>query len=596
MKVFFIAAILFLQAQTPARIEPGEISGRLLTVDGAAAAGVRIAAVPAPEAGAPPDGGVFVSIGQTDANGRYRLREVPPGRYYIFAGLIDFPSYYPGTGSLTRADAILVEPGSQTPGVDFALYRPATVRVVGSLSFPPGVRSQSTDNMILLPAVGQVGARQAPAGPLQAQIEDDGSFEFVRVPPGEYRLASSMRGTPTTNVTVEDHDVLGVAVPVVDCNAGSRVSGRVVNAGSLPPQSVSLAGSRFGCAPSAFVKTDGTFELAGVPAGEYTLRLQPAPPNWPGMPVVVENRDVGLEVSLPPAIVVRGRVLVEDGSVPPRLPRGVPLTVQARGGRGEDVTQAVGEDGRFALQLSGGAYRFTIPRIPDGYFLMSSLYGLEDLRLASFEAAGTPISEIEVTLGISRAAPPGARLSGRVVAPSGGSFAPPESLQLVSSASRFRDPPRETDIQPDGTFEFVGVPSGLYNLETIPDSPAAIYGIAIGRADVSGIELNVPPLVKIHGGVGFIDGSGVTTALSEKVSVQFVRNDGNRLLVWAALAQSGNFQLYLPEGDYRVAVNEVPENFAVDSVLSGSVNLLDGGMKVRPGPDPLSIQVTLRGR
>src|SRR5262245_2763229 len=83
-------------AQRAEQVQPGNVTGQLFSREGRPAAGVRIAAVPAPEGDDRSSAAVLQGITQTEADGRYRIEGLPPGRYYIFAGLIDYPNYYPG--------------------------------------------------------------------------------------------------------------------------------------------------------------------------------------------------------------------------------------------------------------------------------------------------------------------------------------------------------------------------------------------------------------------------------------------------------------------------------------------------------------------
>jgi hypothetical protein len=82
--IAFSAAVLCAQSNT------GVISGQLRSSDGQPAKGVRVSAmeIPAAGAGAPT---LLAGIAETDDSGRYRLADIPPGRYYITAGFVGLP-------------------------------------------------------------------------------------------------------------------------------------------------------------------------------------------------------------------------------------------------------------------------------------------------------------------------------------------------------------------------------------------------------------------------------------------------------------------------------------------------------------------------
>jgi hypothetical protein len=91
-------------AQTPTN---GSVSGTLTGKNGVPLAGVRVTAMAVSEPGAGEENAVLVSLAQTDSAGRYVLEDVPPGRYYISAGFLNLPTFYPGVTS--RAAATIVE-------------------------------------------------------------------------------------------------------------------------------------------------------------------------------------------------------------------------------------------------------------------------------------------------------------------------------------------------------------------------------------------------------------------------------------------------------------------------------------------------------
>jgi hypothetical protein len=118
--VVTLALLLMLQgapaspAGQPA--QPGTISGELRTPDGAPAAGVRVSALPAPRGAIKPSDGqnyyatvVPTNTAVSDLQGRYRLRNLPPGRYIILASVLGFPTYYPSTDNPDNAEVVTVE-------------------------------------------------------------------------------------------------------------------------------------------------------------------------------------------------------------------------------------------------------------------------------------------------------------------------------------------------------------------------------------------------------------------------------------------------------------------------------------------------------
>ena len=110
-----LAAALLIQSAN------GTVTGRLLSAAGTPAVGVRVTAKPAADAAVPAAPDVLISIAQTDDAGRYRLENVPPGRYYITAGLVGSPTYYPGTAAVGNATVIAITAGATAAVPDFTL-------------------------------------------------------------------------------------------------------------------------------------------------------------------------------------------------------------------------------------------------------------------------------------------------------------------------------------------------------------------------------------------------------------------------------------------------------------------------------------------
>src|SRR5262245_42518441 len=115
--------ITILLAQIPVKpSEGGTVTGILKGAEGRPAVGVRIAAVPRPEAAVDSNTVVTMSsIGETDSEGHFRLDTVPPGRYYIAAGRVDLPTYYPGTPLIANGKWIEVAAGATVALDEFAM-------------------------------------------------------------------------------------------------------------------------------------------------------------------------------------------------------------------------------------------------------------------------------------------------------------------------------------------------------------------------------------------------------------------------------------------------------------------------------------------
>src|SRR4030095_14948098 len=100
MKTLAFILAMLVPGGLQAQVVPGIVTGQLLSREGQPVAGVRISAMAVPESNIPPSAGsTLMILTVTDNAGRYRLDNVPPGRYYIIAGLVESPTYYPGVSA-----------------------------------------------------------------------------------------------------------------------------------------------------------------------------------------------------------------------------------------------------------------------------------------------------------------------------------------------------------------------------------------------------------------------------------------------------------------------------------------------------------------
>jgi len=115
------AVLIFAAAQLTAG---QSVTGVVRGPGGRPAPGVRIMAMVAPGAGRlASDTAVLASLTETDKDGRYRLEDIPPGRYFIAAGLVDAPTFYPGTLLQNEARVVTIaKDGPAISGIDFVNF------------------------------------------------------------------------------------------------------------------------------------------------------------------------------------------------------------------------------------------------------------------------------------------------------------------------------------------------------------------------------------------------------------------------------------------------------------------------------------------
>ena len=150
MAALLLNLLLFLQGIPIAQGQGGTVAGVLRNASGVPAAGVRVSAMAQPDSAQElSSAAALVSIAETDEAGRYRLENVPPGRYYIVAGRVDFPTYYPGAQEMTGGKGPRHHPwrdGFRNRFRDARFERPSSrFRIRITASFCADDRSDSRD-------------------------------------------------------------------------------------------------------------------------------------------------------------------------------------------------------------------------------------------------------------------------------------------------------------------------------------------------------------------------------------------------------------------------------------------------------------------
>jgi hypothetical protein len=313
------------------------VTGIVRTSDGTPQSGIRVSALVPPDSPEDLTKAVsLVSIAETDKDGRYRLENIPPGRYYIAAGRIDSPTFYPGTRDLLNSFVISISAGDTIPGIDFALKNESSGRaalITLSTFVPPGLTIPidiavegggkvpvfvngmypsilMTDGLagVTIPALFSNSVITLPL-PAASAI-DEYKVEILDLPDGYIvrsirydntdlrtgplkasirglTVQASMPGLGTGSGAIATSQlaiVLGRAPAVPVASIGVRLTGRIPF-GS--PGEVYLSGN------PGTVYSDGSYEFSGVEPGRHTVVKLNGVNNSLGATVVVGNQDVG---------------------------------------------------------------------------------------------------------------------------------------------------------------------------------------------------------------------------------------------------------------------------------------------------------------
>jgi len=611
----------------------------VLSSAGVPAAAVRVYAVPAgnPDAAAIA-GTVFESLAQTDAAGRYRL-EVPAGRYYIAAGSVDSPTYYPNETSITAARVIAVSAGGTVPDVNFSRYIPAT-SVRQPLAFAPGLPPGSTGvlsgvirNSDGSPASGIVVAavpvtvlknaaagtspplppniasliQSLTAGPvsitpsmnlsirsagggIRAVTDSTGRYRFDSVSPDSYNIMAGFSDSPvfypgssdinaaatitTTSTTMLD--ALHFNIP-----AAKRVPIRVRSLGrtGIPVGGANLELSRSD-APSAVAAflpkrtylgvttgNDGWAEFPLVLPGKYTLgaKLHPAAP----VSKVLEIKDQPVNVELSfPVNVVTGRVLWPDGTpVSDPVLNQIAFSTTANSNLIATTVLPISKDGVFNGVLDSKEYRVFIRNLPERYQIESITSGTMDLTRDSLKVDDDRPAIILIRVSPKKNAI--VNVTGRIMDVISGMPAAADRVQLCCFASE----PFErlsTELLPDGSFQFSGVPAGRYELEMKGKTAGRIVEPFVEVGDRGQFRLNLisaQQFANLATGIS-TDGS-IQLPQRLNVSVTFTPSSGETFRITASGPVDEVLAASVPIGiQYNISISGLPAEFKVKS-LSG---------------------------
>jgi len=362
--------IVALLGQASPSPQPAAIAGQIHTRDGAPVVAIRVSVIVAAPPDARPEDGIQyyldpppVATTLTNAQGRFRLPAIPPGRYVIVAGIQGRATYFPSATEAIRATVVTVGGGAATDNLEIILAQAIGGRVRGTISPPPP--SAKSEIAVL--------SGQQFTELVEMPVAADGSFDFGHVPSGRYLL--NFFPTPPGGRSVSFVVATGDIPPIQYTRPPTHaVTGRlVVEKGPLPSAIL-------------LFRTDDNYVTATInPDGTFTTRLQVGQhvADLGGMPVGYDLRSVRIgNTDAAKGIVVKD-VDVSNVVITVKVPAQLPsLKGRVTGGPAKATVQLTGP-------IVGSV---SAPVSADGSFTFPALVpGLYYARVAGAPALGTTL-------------------------------------------------------------------------------------------------------------------------------------------------------------------------------------------------------------
>ena len=343
----------------------------------------------------------------TDAAGKFRFENVPPGTYWLTAKKVGYgDGKYPERGE----DSVRLSSGQELKQADLRMVPHATVsgRVLDEDGEPyPGA-------MVSAMTYDFSSGRRRLAPKDVVQTNNKGEFSLGKIPPGHYFLcADAVRmgmwakaapppadGSPeTAYVGTYLPDTIDVALAQkIDVAAGAelsgfnirlqkakvfRVSGKLTDAGGEPIKSAQImlmgGGGRIGSMSMTMVSDpEGKFELTNLQPGTYsaiTVQMQGSSPKMSMQTLVVPDHSVeNVVLGARREAAIHGKVVL-DGDAKVTL-EGFPISLTpAEGIAVMPVFGKADKTGAFALEgVTPAAYDLTLPLSPAGTYLRSVMF------------------------------------------------------------------------------------------------------------------------------------------------------------------------------------------------------------------------------
>ena len=369
----------------------------------------------------------------SDADGRFMFDRLPAGRYRVSAykgGYVAVQQGQPWVDG-SQVPEIAVTDGQVIDRFDFTLVKAAVIS--GQVVDERGEEVSGALVRLMRQTWEEGHSYLSWDRTLQDISDDRGEFRLFDVAAGSYVLAvvvndpsgpgrmaayypGSYSASEAQSIVLRPGQELGgVNVPLVRTRRGS-ISGTVRRMDGRP-----LAGEIVEVSPaqgqnsylprSAEITPDGTYVVAGLPPGEYRVRVSSTQSRADGLSswlprVVVDGGNVSVPLVLRRGDTMRGRFVFEGGtpSALPAPPAAMSLSATAALIRAELLSQSAEgsvsiEQGWTTFEATGLNGRYRIGgRAPAGWHVKRVLLGGADITDSFLEFTGADIDGVEVVL------------------------------------------------------------------------------------------------------------------------------------------------------------------------------------------------------
>jgi hypothetical protein len=220
--------------------------------------------------------------------------------------------------------------------------------------------------------------------------------------------------------------------------------------------------------------------------------------------------------------------------------------------------------GVFSGVLESDEYRFYVRNLPQRYQIRSMTSGTADLTREALQFGGDRTVDVEVR--VAKRTDTLQRVLGKVVDAVSGLPTAAERIQLCCLMSG----PVErisTQLGSDGSFEFSGVPAGLFSAELKGTTAVRIVNssIEVGAQGTSGLVLvSARQFVTLKTAISF---DGNVPRPGTEVSVTLTPVTGAPFHITITGSIDAELEAFVPVGvDYNVTIPNIPAGFKVKSL------------------------------